>query len=331
MKNNASNKDLDKLAYGITPFGGEVHERITRKAAELADMSYGNMIEGVQWPDLPSNTPEKIANPIKTYFDLKKPDTITNKSHFGEYQIWHSMTPDNGTGKIYSNGEVKDLIINQAVKWYEQAQNTGNTFHLGKVLHMVQDSYSHSHVMRDENGKIKKFQSYNEQDAHDHGTVDKPQIITMTDSIGIKRQVPDDWRKIPGTEQAIEASTAILKLYKSGASSKELVDYLRDKVYPFENEQTKNLPAGGTDPKYQKRIAEHTEAPSNITSSENVQLTSFGQMSASHAATLKIAEHTPEQYHVPLQELVNQRIVEHNLTVGLLERTINYEPPTLSA
>jgi hypothetical protein len=331
MTDNISNKNFDKVAFGITALGGNVHERITKKAAELADMHYGNMIEGVEWPDLPSNNPEKARYPILTYFDLKKPNTITNKSHHGEFQIWHSMAPDDGTGKVYSNREVKDKIINQALEWYEQAQNSGNNFHLGKVLHMVQDSYSHSHVVRDENDKVKSFQSYNEQDGREHGTADKPQIKTVIENNGMERQVPEDWQQIPGTLQALEASTAILKLYKSGASSKDLADYLREKVYPFENEQTKDLPAGGSDPKYQKRIAENAETPMREASPANAQLASFGQMGASQAAALKMAEHIPEQYHSHLQDLVNQRIVEHNLTVGLLEKTYTRESPTLSA
>lgn len=331
MTSDTSSQDFDKVAFGITSFGGNVHESITKKAAKLADMPYGNMIEGVEWPDLPSSNPEKTLGLYTTYRDLEKSGTITNDSHHGKYQIWHSMAPDDGTGRVYNNGEVKDLIIKQAIEWYEQAQSTNNTVHLGKVLHMVQDSYSHSHVMRDENDKVKSFQSYNEQDGHEHGTADKPQIKTVIESNGMERQVPEDWQKIPGTLQALEASTAILKLYESGASSKELADYLRDKVYPFENEQTKDLPAGGSDPKYQKRIAENTETPMSETSPANVQFTSFGQMGASRTASLKMAEHIPEQYHSRLQDLVNQRIVEHNLTVGLLEKTYTHESRTLSA
>lgn len=252
---------LEQIAFGITLFGGKVHESITKEAAKQADMPYGNMIEGVQWPDAPSDDSEKISK-SGTLLKMKQPGNIANDSHFGKYQYWHSMTPDDGTGRVYSNGEVKDLIINQAVAWYEEAQSSGDTFHLGKVLHMVQDSYSRSHVVRDENGNIKNFQSYNEQDGHAHGLEDKPQIKTVIESNGIERQVPEDWQKIPGALQALEASTAILKLYKSGASAKELADYLRDKVYPFENEQTKSMPAGGSDPKYQKYIAEeNTAAP----------------------------------------------------------------------
>lgn len=252
-----------KVAFGITAFGGKIHESITKQAAKNADLTpYGNLVEGVKWPDAPDENENKKPN-LSSYAKLfpvvgtiDTPGSITNKSHHGKFQIWHSMAPDDGTGRVYSNGEVKDLIIDQAVKWYEKAQETGDNLHIGKVLHMVQDSYSRSHVVRDEIGKIKNFQSYNEQDAHEHGTADKPQIKTVIESNGIERQVPESWQKIPGTTQALEASTAILKLYKSGASSKDLADYLRDKVYPFENQQTKSLPAGGSDPKYQKRIAD---------------------------------------------------------------------------
>jgi len=53
MTNNASNEDFEKVAFGITALGGTVHESITKKAAEFADMPYGSLIEGVQWPDAP--------------------------------------------------------------------------------------------------------------------------------------------------------------------------------------------------------------------------------------------------------------------------------------
>ena len=257
-----------QVAYGLTIFGGKVHESITKEAAKRADMTYGALVDGVQWPDAPSD------NPVKPAFlelrpkwmpggDLHTPGTITHDSHYGKYQIWHSMTPDDGAGRVYTNGEVKALIINQAVEWYEQAQRTGNNFHLGKVLHMVQDSYSNSHVVRDENGNVKNFQSYNEQDGHAHGLEDKPQIKTVIESNGIERHVVDDWQKVPGAMQALEASTQILKLYKSGASSKELADYLHNHVYQFENKHTKDTPAGGTDPKYAPKpkasMAENTD------------------------------------------------------------------------
>lgn len=253
-----------QLSYGITLLGGKVHESITKKATELADLPYGNLLDGVQWPDAPSRNDSETGK-LGAVFKVGQPGTLTYESHHGKYQFWHSMVPDDGTGRVYTNGEVKELVVNQALEWFEQAQRTGNTFHLGKVLHMVQDSYSNSHVVRDENGNVKNFQSYNEQDGHAHGLVDKPQIKTVIESNGIERHVVDDWQNVPGAMQALEASTQILKLYKSGASSKELADYLHDHVYQFENEHTKDTPAGGTDPQYAPKpktsIAENTSTP----------------------------------------------------------------------
>jgi len=74
--------------------------------------------------------------------------------------------------------------------------------------------------------------------------------------------VLQDWQELPGALKAVQASTHILELYKDPSrTSKDLADYLRDNVYPFSNEQVKDLPAGGSDPKYQKRIAENTSVP----------------------------------------------------------------------
>ncbi|MDD2834489.1 MAG: hypothetical protein PHD12_10805, partial [Methylotenera sp.] len=127
-------KDDIKVSFGITAFGGKVHESITKQAAKDADLApYGNLVEGVKWPDAHDEDENKKPN-LSSYAKLfpvvgtiDTPGSITNKSHHGEFQIWHSMAPDDGTGRIYSNGEVKDLIINQAVEWYEQAQSTGNS------------------------------------------------------------------------------------------------------------------------------------------------------------------------------------------------------------
>jgi hypothetical protein len=251
----------NKLAYGITILGSKVHEAITKEAARLADMPYSRLLSGVRWNDLPSQSPVELdySSVVPAIGTINKAGTIANDSHYGKYQIWHSMTPYDGTARVYSNGEVKNLIINQAIEWYEKAQSTGDSFHLGKVLHMVQDSYSRSHVVRDENGKIINFQSYNEQDGHAHGLEDKPPIKTVTESNGIQRQVLEDWRTVPGALQALGTSTAILELYQGGANAKELADYLRNHVYQFENEQTQHQPAGGSESKYQKRIAENTE------------------------------------------------------------------------
>lgn len=268
QSNDLANSAI-KVAFPIKGKGG-VHESITKQATIMADMTYGNLIEGVRWPDVPTE------NPIETSYrklvvpnwvpliggDLGKPGTITNESHNGKYQYWHSMAPSD---RQYTNGEVKDKIIEQAIEWYEQAKSENNTFHLGKVLHMIQDSYVLSHVQRNSAGKIHNFQSYNEQDSHEHGVDEMLPTRTVTDTMGNKHQVQGNWGEIPGAMQALGASTQILKLYKSGASSKELADYLRNHVYQFESEHTKDTPAGGTDPKYAPKpktsVAENTSTP----------------------------------------------------------------------
>ncbi|MGB7816888.1 MAG: hypothetical protein WBL28_11125 [Methylotenera sp.] len=328
------NNNTFKVAYGITWLGGKIHESITKEAANQAGMEYTDKLEtGIRWNDAPSDNPEKLnyygLNPVTG--DIDKPGTITYESHKGSMQIVHSMMPDDGTGRVPTNDEVRDKIIEQEMKWFEQARSSGNEVYLGKLLHVVQDAYVLSHVQRDENDKIKGFQDYNEQDHGAHSSDEMRRVKTVTEVAGIQRQVLQDWQEVPGTLKAVDASKHIMELYNDPSkTSKDLADYLRDKVYPFKNEQTKDLPAGGSDPKYQKHIAKNAETPRSETSPAYGQLTSFGQMGASQATALKMAEHIPEQYHARLQELVSQRIVEHNLTVGLLEKTYTPESPTLS-
>jgi len=91
-------------------------------------------------------------------------------------------------------------------------------FHIGKILHMIQDSYSPSHVDReDSTGDILQIQSYTEQDEHKHGEPDK------ADPHGGSNPI----------KRAIEASASVLVLFGNGKSSDELEKYLRSTVYKF--------------------------------------------------------------------------------------------------
>ena len=236
-----------KVAYGITWLGGKVHESITKEAAKQAGMEYTDKLErGIRWNDAPSDNPEELSylqlNPFNG--DINKPGTMTYRSHKGDLQTLHSMTPVYDTGKVPTNGEVRDKIITQSVELFEQARNTDNQVYLGKLLHTVQDAYVLSHVQRDENDKVKGFQDYNEQDHGAHSSDEMRQTKTVTEVVGIQRQVLQDWQDVPGTKDAVKASADIMKLYNDpNKTSKDLAEYLSDKVYPFENEQTKDLPA----------------------------------------------------------------------------------------
>ncbi len=226
---------------------GSVHESITKAAAKEAGVTFDAALKkGVRWPDVPSDSDENktnYPNALKEYVtgDIKKPGSTLYDSHYGNKQHWHSMVPVDG--KQHSNKGVRDLIVEQAVNWYEQAQNTNNIFHLGKVLHMVQDSYSASHVVRDDNGGVKLFQSYNKQDAGKHAGADKlPHFL-------------GSWQEVAGAKPALQATAKILEMYKNQVASKEIADFLRSDVYFFANgnnihRSVQDAEAGGSDSKY---------------------------------------------------------------------------------
>ena len=124
---------------------GAVHEDITKSAAEKAGVPYDNALdEGCAWPDVPCDTNKVETCYYKTYKEYKKTGTLSCRSHYGDLQYWHSMAP---TGN-WTNQEVLEKIIAQAKEWYEAALQQNQIFHIGKILHTVQDSYSRSHVVR---------------------------------------------------------------------------------------------------------------------------------------------------------------------------------------
>jgi hypothetical protein len=214
---------------------GAVHESITEEAARRAGVPYTALLrKGVEWNDAPSSEPDETNYPglLK---DMHTPGTLINDSHYGSKQFWHSMAPSD---RDYTNGEVLDKIITQAKDWYQQARDQNDVFHIGKILHMVQDSYSESHVIRNSNGEIVSFESYSEQDSHEHGIADSiPKGGT--------------WRDVPGAMNATTASAVILHFYYQGVGVDALEQYLRAGVYPLANGAAGAI-AGGTAPQYQK-------------------------------------------------------------------------------
>lgn len=120
--------------------GGAVHESIAQVAANLAWIDYTSALKkGVEWPDVPSNIPGK-TNYLGLLTDLDTPGTITNDSHYGSKQFWHSMTPSGGH---YTNQDVLDKIVDQAKTWYGNAVQNNNIFEVGKVL-----IWSKTHIPR---------------------------------------------------------------------------------------------------------------------------------------------------------------------------------------
>ncbi|MBE7635102.1 DUF4280 domain-containing protein [Tenacibaculum finnmarkense] len=236
---------------------GAVHENITKQAAKIAGVIYDDRLdEGCAWPDAPCEKQDSIETCYPNMLinmDNPKGNTLVYRSHNGDLSYWHSMAPPGG----FTNQQVVDKIVVQAKKWYmkaqkieqkytEESQTNAFTrflevkdyvglFHIGKILHMVQDSYSRAHVFRNSKDEIIQIQSYSSQDSHKHGTAD---AVNQDWKIGgggfgnfdaTSREV----NKVPGALDAREASVQILTFFKEGASEEALEEYLRTTVYKF--------------------------------------------------------------------------------------------------
>jgi len=225
--------------------GGAIHEKITIRAAIAVGFRYDKRLrEGCAWPDVPCKDVNSIETCYyKTWRKMHTKGTIAYASHYGDLQYWHSMAP---TGNN-TNKEVVDKIVEQAKKWFKRGIDTkienekdDGLFHIGKILHMVQDSYSLSHVQRNESNQIIQIQSYNDQDSHKHA-------------------IPDKDDKAKGVKDATKASIWILQHYKNSKSTKNEKEYLpkleeilRQKIYPFQEGSGGKL-AGGSLKTYEKK------------------------------------------------------------------------------
>jgi conjugal transfer mating pair stabilization protein TraG len=221
--------------------GGAVHESITKEAARLAGVPFTKELEkGVRWPDVPSTKPGETSYTglAKLLMPERFKNTLTVESHDGANQYWHSMAR---TDDQISNAHVLGKIVDQAREWYTEAQRSKSAFEVGKILHMVQDSYSASHVVRNERGEIEAFQDYGKQDHTAHGHADRVSEVGMR-----------SWKDIPGASDAVKASSEVLRLYKRDAPFSELEALLRNNVYKFAPGY-ENATAGGADWKYRKK------------------------------------------------------------------------------
>jgi hypothetical protein len=201
--------------------GGAIHEDITKRAAKRAGVIYDHRLdEGCAWPDVPCDDENSAETCYwKTYQEEHKKGTMAYESHHGSKQYWHSMSPAGN----HTNQEVINLIVEQAKNWFKngiETEGEDGLFHIGKILHMVQDSYSLSHVQRDKDNKIIQFQGYDAQDADKHGN-------------------PDKDGKSQGVKDAEDASTWILSYYKGIKEQKIDLDnalpilekYFREEIY----------------------------------------------------------------------------------------------------
>lgn len=220
--------------------GGGIHEEITKLAAAHAGLKFSDGFDkGVAWPDVPCADPDAVqVCYLTTGRNQHKPGTTAHRSHHGDLQFWHSMAPAGGTP--LTNQQVLEKIIAQAREWYVRGATGASDFQIGKLLHMVQDSYSSSHVIRDASYRVHQFQGYGNQDADAHGEADKKQPSMKS------------FLEIPGAAAAVSASTQILVYYRDRVPFRTLEAYLREQVYVIAPGRGP-VPAGGTAPRFAPR------------------------------------------------------------------------------
>ena len=236
---------------------GAVHENITKQAASIAGVIYDMKLdEGCAWPDAPCGDQNSVEtcylNMLWNMDNKDNKESLVYRSHNGDLSYWHSMAPPGD----YTNAQVVDKIVEQARTWYKKAlvvkewarrrdegqnprfikENYYGLFHMGKILHMVQDSYSRAHVVRNSKSEIIQIQSYTEQDSHKHGTADavnQDGKLLKVKGFSITDASTKEVNAIPGALEAVAASAYILKLFKRDAPEDELESYLRETVYKF--------------------------------------------------------------------------------------------------
>jgi len=219
---------VDKLGqYPCSIFKIPIHEIVTRKALkglvwvnknrhEALNFRQG-LIKGVQFPDIPEGeilfADRYISRIISRKFGFESIEesikgTPFYRSHYGDLQYLHSMSPDNAI----SAKDVRDKIITTISSFYDLARGKMNEDpmeagrSLGVILHIVQDSWAISHTERDENGNIKGFQDYLFQITEIHGDVE-----------GDKGLLPPNdeknWefvKQVAGTEEALNISKKLI-------------------------------------------------------------------------------------------------------------------------
>lgn len=150
------------------------------------------------------------------------------RSHFGDLQCLHSMAAKDGVapsdtladilvwceffytvsaGRIDKNTPVAATLNGKMLPWFFASNITvGELFKvasignvrdraLGALLHLIQDSFSRSHVNRNEQREIEQFYCYTHQDPSKHKNCDK------LPSEGLDA--------LPGAREAIDACTAV--------------------------------------------------------------------------------------------------------------------------
>jgi len=149
----------------------KLHEKIASNAlgalqppsARLFDEGY--LHRGVRYNDMPGGSENDYLDVLHFGADFKGHDTKTLvwNSHYGCLQMWHSMAPAFEPQNVPDKGQVTNVLFTQAdvrrlirthlkymwQRFVDEKQNkNARSFWIGKMLHLVGDSYAGGHAVR---------------------------------------------------------------------------------------------------------------------------------------------------------------------------------------
>ncbi|ADO72039.1 hypothetical protein [Stigmatella aurantiaca] len=92
----------------------------------------------------------------------------------------------------------------------------------GILLHLIQDSFSHSHVERKQDGSIQQFHDYGSQDQHKH---------SEKDHMGEGKTLRERMEHTLGALSAIDTGAKLVQLIDTSASIATLTAFLNETVF----------------------------------------------------------------------------------------------------
>ena len=197
---NPVNKIDPHGLWGVLPgFGGRAHQYITKRAIKQSGVKM-NIFKRM------SRTRGAATRADLRLSHRKPENNYRHSTSIGE-----------------SAKETKDKMMKQAMEWVKEGGSDG----LGKLYHMVQDSYCPSHTERDENGNIVKFHNYEEQKKEEDGAKKHRQMDEIKDENGDVR---------PQVQDAIDATADLMKLTENGASEEDIEKHLDEVVWALAEE-----------------------------------------------------------------------------------------------
>ncbi len=242
----AGPSDFD--AQAVKVYDVDTHRDMGMEAAKpfessLSKDEMNRLKVGLAWPDIPRDDPYSVPSQLSVVREMREPGTLANMLHYGGLSVLHSMTPSSD----FTNGEVRDTIVDQIGLLYQRAQTEGDLKYLGMAIHPGVDSYVLSHTVREDLGNgqlgdIVNFQNYNDQNVFRHMT---PETVPTIDGDS------GSWRDLPGALQAFQYAQKMIEFYTQGEDVTTVKEYLQNEVYKLAPGAA-DRQAGGTLPQYRK-------------------------------------------------------------------------------